>query len=58
MEASMEPAQSKKNEGIKRLVQKGREAFHISENLNHYSEADYKIAEKKYIKLCVIQRRC
>jgi hypothetical protein len=54
----MEPAQSKKTEGIKRLVQKGREAFHITENLNHYSEEDYKIAEKKYIKLCVMQRRC
>ena len=54
----MEPAQSKKTEGIKRLVQKGREAFHITENLNHYSEEDYKIAEKKYIKLCVMQRHC
>ena len=36
--------------GIKLLLQKYRSIFKISENLNHYSEADYKIAERKFIK--------
>ena len=54
----MENPYVKKNEGIKRLIEKGREAFHISENINHYSENDYRIAEKKFIKLCIIQQRC
>ena len=46
------------NEGIKRLVKKGREAFRISENLEFYSKNDYKAAEKKFIKLCIIEQRC
>jgi hypothetical protein len=41
---------SKQNAGIKSLVKKYRTMFAIPENLNHYSEADYKIAEKKFLK--------
>ena len=36
--------------GIKLLLQKYRNIFQIPENLNHYSEADYKIAERKFLK--------
>ena len=53
----MENPNVKRNEGIRRLVQKGRETFHIAENVNYYSEEDYKAAEKKFIKLCIIQQR-
>lgn len=54
----MEIKGSEKTAGIRRLVEKGRESFRIAENVNFYSEQDYKAAEKKYIKFCVIQQRC
>jgi hypothetical protein len=38
------------NMGIKRLLKKYRDMFRIPENLNHYSETDYRIAEKKFLK--------
>ena len=46
---------SKKNAGIKSLVKKYRAMFEIPENLNHYSEADYKIAEKKFLKYAILE---
>ena len=39
--------------GIKLLVQKCREQFRIAENLDHYSEREYREAERKYVKLCL-----
>jgi hypothetical protein len=39
--------------GVKLLLQKYRSIFKISENLNHYSEADYKIAERRFIKFAL-----
>ena len=39
--------------GIKLLVQRCRKQFRISENLEHYSESDYREAERKYVKLCL-----
>jgi hypothetical protein len=36
--------------GIQKLLEKYRRTFRIPENLNYYSEADYRIAEKKYLK--------
>ena len=47
-----------RNEGLIRLIEKGKENFHIPENIEFYSEKDYRQAEKKYIKLCVIGQRC
>jgi hypothetical protein len=47
-----------RNEGLVRLIEKGKEAFHISENTDFYSKKDYRVAEKKYIKLCIIGREC
>lgn len=44
--------------GIKRLLKKGRQAFRVPENLEYYSEEDLKIAEKKFISLCVIGGKC
>ena len=39
--------------GIGMLVQKCREQFRISENIEHYSEREYREAERKYVKLCL-----
>ena len=39
-----------KNSGVKLLVNKLRGQFRIAENLNYYSEENYKIAERKYLK--------
>lgn len=41
--------------GIEELIKKYRASFHIPENINYYSEKDYKIAERKYIKDAVIK---
>ncbi len=38
------------NTGIKALLKKYKEMFRTSENLNHYSEKDYQIAERKFLK--------
>lgn len=47
-----------RNEGLVRLIEQGKDAFNISENTDFYSEKDYRQAEKKFIKLCVIGRKC
>ena len=52
MEFEMDNSSDTKN-GIKLLVQKYREQFRISENLEHYSESEYREAERKYVKLCL-----
>ena len=39
-----------KDVGIQLLLKKYKKIFRIPENLNHYSERDYRIAEKKFIK--------
>lgn len=39
--------------GIKRLINECRKQFRIPENLNHYSEDDYREAEKRYVKFCL-----
>jgi len=41
---------SVKNLGIQLLLKKYKKIFRIPENLNYYSEKDYRIAEKKFIK--------
>jgi hypothetical protein len=40
-------------DGMKLLIQRCREQFKISENLNHYSEEEYREAERKYVKFCL-----
>ena len=41
------------NTGIKLLVEKYRKKFRIAENINHYSEENYKIAERKFLKFAL-----
>jgi hypothetical protein len=43
-------AKLKENDGIDLIVKKYRKKFQIPENINHYSEEDYKSAERKYLK--------
>ena len=38
---------------IRLLVQNCRKQFRISENLDHYSEKEYRKAERKYVKFCL-----
>ena len=46
------------DEGLRKIIKHGKEEFRISENLEYYSEEDYKAAEKKYLKLCIIGGKC
>lgn len=46
------------NVGIKKLIKNGKRKFRIAENVSYYSENDYKKAEKKFIKSCVLGGRC
>ena len=39
--------------GIKLLLEKYRKEFRVAENLNHYSEENYKIAERKFLKFAL-----
>ncbi|MBU0986043.1 MAG: hypothetical protein KKH68_02225 [Proteobacteria bacterium] len=41
---------TKGNVGIRLLLNKYRRKFRIPENLNYYSESDYQIAERKFLK--------
>jgi len=45
---------AKENVGIQLLLKKYRDIFRIPENLKHYSETNYKIAEKKFIKYALL----
>jgi hypothetical protein len=40
----------KNKTGLKLVIDKCRRRFRIPENLYHYSEEDYREAERKYIK--------
>jgi hypothetical protein len=46
---------SRENSGIHKLISKHKNTFRIPENLNHYSEEDYKSAERKYIKYVLMK---
>jgi hypothetical protein len=42
--------------GLKSLVAMYRKAFHLPENLNHYTEQDFKSAERQFIKFMLQNR--
>jgi hypothetical protein len=48
--------QPERNEGTKRLIRYCKEIFRQPENLNHYAEVDFKIAERKYVRFCLFGR--
>ena len=41
----------RRSSSIELLVKKYRAMFQIPENLNHYSETDYKVAERRFVNL-------
>jgi hypothetical protein len=43
----------KKSSGINMLLETYRKKFRIAENLDHYSEENFKIAERKYLKFAL-----
>jgi len=47
-----------RSNGIERLLRRARREFRIPENLYYYQSEDFKAAEKKFLKLCLIQGRC
>jgi hypothetical protein len=42
------------NTGVRLLLKKYRKMFRIRENLDFYSEEDYKLAEKKFLKYSLL----
>jgi hypothetical protein len=46
------------DKGLRRLIRQGRELFRIRENTQYYSVEDYREAEKKFIKVCILEGRC
>jgi hypothetical protein len=47
----------KANKGIKSLVKIYKALFRIPENLDHYSESDYRTAERRFLKYALEQRK-
>ena len=45
------------NQGIQALIKIYKNIFRIPENLNYYSEKDYRAAERKFLKLALEQRK-
>lgn len=42
-----------RSSNIELLVKKYRAMFQIPENRNHYSETDYKVAERRFVKFAM-----
>jgi hypothetical protein len=43
------PKEGKENEGMRKLIGYYKAIFRKPENLNHYSESDFRSAEKKFL---------
>jgi len=52
------PSVNSYTKGIKALVRSGKKRFRIKKNLRFYSPDDFKEAEKKFIKECILLGRC
>jgi hypothetical protein len=48
---------SRTNRGIKSLIRLYKNLFRIPENLDHYSQRDYRKAERRFLKHALEQRR-
>ena len=47
---------SESRSGLKVMVEKYKNMFRIPENVNHYSEEDYRLAERKFLKYLLEKR--
>jgi hypothetical protein len=52
-EVSMQKS-DRENEGMMKLLGFYKAMFRTPENMNHYSEADFKAAEKKFLKFILL----
>jgi hypothetical protein len=43
-------------EGIKLLIRKYRKEFRRKENTDFYTDEDYKAAERKFVKYCLLNK--
>ena len=50
----MQQKECKENKGMLKLLCHYKALFRTPENLNHYSEADFKAAEKKFLKFILL----
>ena len=48
------PENGRQNQGLKKLLDYYKAVFRTPENLNHYSDSDFKAAEKKYLKFILL----
>ena len=48
------PKNGKQNQGMKKLLCYYKAIFRTPENVNHYSESDFKAAEKKFLKYILL----
>ncbi|MEE9450170.1 MAG: hypothetical protein V3V72_08975 [Ignavibacteriaceae bacterium] len=44
-----------KNAGLKLILKNNKKAFRIPENLNFYSEKDFREAERKFLKYALVR---
>ena len=58
MKLAMDKTTPKKDAPLRRKIRQGQRIFRIPENTNHYSAESYKAAEKKFVKLCILEGRC
>jgi hypothetical protein len=54
----MNGIENRNENGIKALIRKGRKKFRIDENLRYCEPDHFKIAEKKFIKECILNGKC
>jgi hypothetical protein len=54
----MENVNEDKNAGLRKIIRQGKQMFSIPENTDHYSAENYRLAEKKFIKWCVLEGKC
>ena len=47
---------SESRSGLQELIKKYRTLFRIPENVNHYSDEDYRLAERKFLKYLLEKR--
>ena len=47
---------SESRSGLKVMVEKYKNMFRIPENVNYYTEEDYRLAERKFLKYLLEQR--
>lgn len=47
-----------KPNGMQRLLREGRKRFRVPENLNHYTAEDLALAERKFLKACIVLGKC